>query len=80
MGDGLLYLKDTIDGEVKTFEFTPEFNDAGKVVAVSVSVYGAKLTEKELYNATVESFVNLDVEGWATLLAWVRAVMESKKL
>ena len=79
MGDGLLYLKDYLMDEDTTFELTPEF-EGGKVKAVTVAVYEGRLEAAELDEAEVHSLISLDAEGWATLLAWVRAVMESKRL
>jgi hypothetical protein len=79
MGDGLLYLKDYLTEEDMTFDFTPEF-EGDKVKGVTVAVYEGRLEADELEETEPVSLISLDAEGWATLLSWVRAVMEAKRI
>ena len=79
MGDGLLYLTDHITENDLTFDFTPEF-EGDKVTGVTVTVYDCKLWSDELDEAEPISVVSLDAEGWTTLLSWVRAALEAKKI
>lgn len=75
----MLVLREYLLDEDVTFDFTPEF-DGGKVVAVTATLYEGRLTAGELDGAEPSSIVSLDAEGWATLLSWVRAAMEAKKI
>lgn len=79
MGDGLLIIKDYLSNQDMTFDFTPEF-DGDKVKGVTVAVYKGRLTIEELDGAEIDSLISLDAEGWATLLSWVRAALEAKKI
>ena len=75
----MLYLRDHITEKDLTFDFTPEF-DGDKVKGVTVTIYDCKLGSDELDEAEPISVVSLDAEGWATLLSWVRAVFEAKRI
>lgn len=79
MSEGVLILRDYLMDEDMTFDFTPEF-EGGKVAAVTATLYEGRLTAGELEGAEPSSIVSLDTEGWATLLSWVRAAFEAKKI
>ena len=74
----MLYLEDHITEKDLTFDFTPEF-EGDKVTGVTVAAYEGRLEAGELDEAEPFSVVSLDVEGWATLLSWVRAALEAKR-
>lgn len=75
----MLILRDYLMDEDVTIDFTPEFEEE-KVKAVTAAMYVGRLTAEELDRVEPDGIISLDAEGWATLLSWVRAALEAKRV